>query len=136
MTDRISTGRDIDSYCTKCKLILEHIVVAMTGAVVVKVKCKTCGSTHRFKGMPAEKTKSPRLKGAVIKSVLTTQAQWEAAIRTASGNEQPYDMTGSYHAGDLIVHSIFGKGVVQKTFFKKCTILFRDKERLLVTSNT
>ena len=50
MTDRISTGRDIDSYCTKCKLILEHIVVAMTGGVVVKVKCKTCGSTHRFKG--------------------------------------------------------------------------------------
>jgi hypothetical protein len=136
MTDRISTGRDIDSYCTKCKLILEHIVVAMTGGTVVKVKCKTCGSTHRFKGMPAERTKSPRMKGTAIKPVLTSQAQWEAAVGTANGSEQVYDMTGSYRAGDLIVHSIFGKGVVQKIFFKKCSILFRDKERLLVTSNT
>ena len=136
MTDRISTGRDIDSYCTKCKLILEHIVVAMTGATVVKVKCKTCGSTHRFKGMPAERTKSPRMKGTAIKSVLTTQAQWEEAVGTANGNELPYEMTGSYRAGDIIVHSVFGKGVVQKTLFNKCSILFRDKERLLVTSNT
>jgi hypothetical protein len=136
MTDRISTGSDIDSYCTKCKLVLEHIVVAMTGGAVLKVKCKTCGSTHRFKGMPAERTKSPRMKGTAIKPVLTTQVQWEAAVGTANGNEQSYDMTGSYRVGDLIVHSIFGKGVVQKTFFKKCTVLFRDKERLLVTSNT
>jgi hypothetical protein len=136
MTDRISTGRDIDSYCTKCKLILEHIVVAMTGGVVLKVKCKTCGSTHRFKGMPAERTKSPRSKVAAAKPVVSNLAQWEAAVENASGNEKPYDMTGSYHAGDVIIHSIFGNGVVQKTFFKKCTILFRDKERLLVTSNT
>ena len=136
MTDRISTGSDTDSYCTKCKLILEHIVVAMTGGVVVKVKCKTCGSTHRFKGMPAERTKSTKMKGTAIKPVLTTQAQWEAAVGTANGNEQPYDMTGSYRAGDIIVHSVFGKGIVQKTLFNKCSILFRDKERLLVTSNT
>jgi len=136
MTDRISTGSDIDSYCTKCKLMLEHVVVAMTGGSVVKVKCKTCGSIHRFKGMPAERTKVPSMKGAAIRPVLTTQAQWEEAVRTASGDEQAYDMTGSYHAGDLIVHGIFGRGVVQKTFFKKCSVLFRDKERLLVTSNT
>ncbi|MFZ2197425.1 MAG: hypothetical protein WAV13_06825, partial [Thermodesulfovibrionales bacterium] len=114
----------------------EHIVVAMTGGSVVKVKCKTCGSIHKFKGMPSERTKAPSMKGAAIRPVLTTQAQWEEAVRTASGNEQAYDMTGSYHAGDLIVHGIFGKGVVQKTFFRKCSVLFRDKERLLVTSNT
>jgi hypothetical protein len=136
MTDRVSTGGDIDSYCTKCKLILEHIVVAMTGGAVIKVKCKTCGSTHKFKGMPSERTKSSTTKGTTIKPVVINLAQWEAAVENASGNEKSYDMTGSYHAGDVIVHSIFGKGVVQKTFFKKCTILFRDKERLLVTSNT
>jgi len=136
MTDSISTGKDIDSYCTKCKLILEHIVVAMAGGAVLKVKCKTCGSTHRFKGMPAERTKSSRVKGAATKSVITTQAQWETAIDAASGIEMSYEMTGSYRPGDLIVHSVFGKGIVQKTFFNKCSVLFRDKERLLVTSNT
>jgi len=136
MTDRISTGSDIDSYCTKCKLMLEHVVVAMTGGSVVKVKCKTCGSIHRFKGMPAQRTKAQSMKDSAVKPALTSQAQWEAAIGTANVNEQAYDMAMSYHAGDVIVHSIFGKGIVQKTFFNKCSVLFRDKERLLVTSNT
>ncbi|MBS1113971.1 MAG: hypothetical protein H6Q92_1734 [Nitrospirae bacterium] len=136
MTDRISTGSDIDSYCTKCKLMLEHIVVAMTGGTVVKVKCKTCGSIHRFKGMPAERTILPKAKGAAAKSAINIQVQWETAIDTASGIEKTYEMTGSYCPGDLIVHSVFGKGIVQKTFFNKCSVLFRDKERLLVTSNS
>ena len=135
MTESISTGKDIDSYCTKCRLKLEHIVVASAGGVVVKVKCKTCGSTHRFRGVPAERTKSAKIKGTATKSVITTQAQWEAAVGTASGDEQSYDMKGSYRPGDLIVHSVFGKGVVQKTFFNKCSVLFKDKERLLVTCN-
>lgn len=136
MTDRISTGGDIDSYCTRCKLNLEHIVLAMVGGVVVKVKCKTCGSIHRFKGMPVARPKSPRKDSAGSKSFMSVQALWEDAVGQAAGPERPYDMAGLYRAGDVIVHNIFGKGVVQKTFFKKCSVLFRDKERVLVTSNT
>ena len=136
MTDRIITGGDIDSYCTRCKLNLEHIVLAMVGGAVVKVQCKTCGSIHRFKGMPAVRPKSSRREGAVLKSFVTCQALWEEAMGNANGPELPYDMARSYRAGDVIVHSIFGKGVVQKTFFKKCAVLFKDKERMLVTSNT
>jgi len=136
MTDRISAGGDIDSYCTRCRLNLEHIVMAMVGGAVVKVKCKTCGSIHRFRGMPAARPKSVRREGPASKSFVTTQALWETAVDNAAGPELPYDMANSYAAGDLIVHSIFGKGVVQKPFFKKCSVLFRDRERLLATSNT
>ena len=136
MTDRISTGGDIDSYCTKCKLNLEHIVLAMVGGAVVKVKCKTCGSIHRFKGMPVARPKSPRKESAGSRSFISVQALWEEAVGQSTGAEQPYDMEGSYRAGDVIVHNIFGKGVVQKTFFKKCSVLFRDKERVLVSANT
>ncbi len=136
MTDRITTGGDIDSYCTRCKLNLEHIILAMVSGAVVKVKCKTCGSIHRFKGMPAVRTKSPRKEGAASKSFVSSQALWEAAMEEAHGPELPYDMARSYRTGDVIVHGIFGKGVVQKTLFKKCTVLFRDKERLLASANT
>ena len=136
MTDRIITGGDIDSYCTRCKLNLEHIVLAMVGGAVVKVQCKTCGSIHRFKGMPAVRPKSSRKEGAATKSFVTCQALWEAAMGEAKGPELPYDMARSYRAGDVMVHNMFGKGVVQKTFFKKCEVLFKDKERMLVTSNT
>jgi hypothetical protein len=136
MTDRKITGGDIDSYCTRCKLDLEHIILAMVGGAVVKVQCKTCGSIHRLKGMPAVRPESSRKEGAAAKTFASCRVLWEAGLREASGPELPYDMERSYRDGDVVVHSIFGKGVVQKTFFKKCTVLFKDKERMLVTSNT
>lgn len=136
MTDRISTGGDIDSYCTKCRLNLEHVVVAMVGGVVVKVKCKTCGGTHRFKDMPSVRQKSSGKEGKGSRSFVAPRARWETAVEAADGPELPYEMAGSYRAGDLIVHRVFGKGVVQKTSFKKCSVLFSDQERVLVTSNT
>ena len=136
MTDRISTGGDIDAYCTKCKLNLEHFVLALVAGAVVKVKCKTCGSLHRFKGTPAARPKVQRKEGLISKSFVSTQAQWEAVIDAAHGPELPYDMESSFRDGDLIVHHFFGKGIVMKTYFRKCSVLFRDKERLLATSNT
>ena len=136
MTSKISTGGDVDSYCTKCKLILEHIVVAMVGGAVVKVKCKTCGSIHNFKNTPVARSGTPRSSSTTSKSFIHTQAFWEKAVAGAQGPELAYEMVRSYHIGDLVVHSVFGRGVVQKTFFKKCSVLFKDKERMLVTSNS
>jgi len=135
MTDRISTGGDIDAYCTKCKLNLEHFVLAVVAGAVVKVKCKTCGSTHRFKATPAAKPKAVKKGSGGTKSFVSVQAQWEAAVDAAQGPELPYDMASSFNNGDFIVHSFFGKGVVLKTYSKKCSVLFRDKERLLATDN-
>ncbi len=136
MTDRITTGGDIDSYCTRCRLKLEHIIIAMVGGTVVKVRCKTCGSIHRFRGMPAAGAASSGKKGPAQKSLATSQGLWETAMGEAKGPELSYNMEESYNPGDLIVHGIFGKGVVQKTLFRKCAVLFRDRERLLVTANT
>lgn len=136
MADNISTGNDIDSYCTKCRLNLAHIIVAMVGGTVAKVKCKTCGGIHRLKGTPAARPNSTKRESASAKSLVTNQAYWEAAVRAAKGPELPYEMTGAYREGDMIVHAVFGKGVVQKALFRKCTVLFSDRERNLVSSNT
>lgn len=134
MTHSITTGGDIDSYCTKCRLNLEHIIVAMIGATIVKVKCKTCGSIHRFKDTKAVRPGTSGRKSPASRPSVRTNT-WETVMSAARGPELPYDMSHSYRAGDVILHPIFGKGVVQKTFFKKCSVVFKDKERVLVTSN-
>src|SRR5512135_321912 len=72
MTDKISTGGDVDSYCTKCKLILEHFVVAMVGGAVVKVKCKTCGGIHNFKNTTVARSGAPRSSVKTSKSFIHT----------------------------------------------------------------
>ena len=135
MADNITTGGDIAAYCTKCRLILEHVIVAMVGGAVAKVKCKTCGSTHRLRDGSAAKTGRAKKKDPSPKPLVPAEALWEAALRSARGPERPYDMTGAYRAGDVIIHSVFGRGILQKVFPGKCSVLFRDKERLLATAN-
>ena len=136
MTKTITTGGDIDSYCTKCKLNLEHIIMAMIGGSVVKVKCKTCGSIHKFKGTPVAKPRPSRPTGPTTRSYISNQALWESVIDRTDGKGIPYDMSRSYQIGNVIDHTVFGKGVVQKVLPNKCTVLFRDRERMLATGNS
>ena len=54
-------GQDIDAYCTKCKLVLAHVIIALRGTRPAKVECKTCKSIHAYrKEAPGKKAVSPR----------------------------------------------------------------------------
>lgn len=140
MTKKLSVSDDVASYCTRCKLNLEHIITAMVGDKIVKVKCKTCGSSHNFRSGDAVKRKSPVKETGSLRrrpdTVQTLEALWETSIAGTEGREIPYSMDRSYKTGDIIAHNVFGIGVVQKTYFKKCSVLFKDKERNLVSANT
>lgn len=140
MTKQLSAGDDIASYCTKCRLNLEHIIIAMVGDKIVKVKCKTCGSSHNLRSGDSAKTRSSArgTESAVRRPdrVQTVEAHWETLIAGKEGRQKPYLMDGSFTAGDIIAHSVFGLGIVQKIYSKKCAVLFRDKERMLVCANS
>jgi CxxC motif-containing protein len=133
MLEKRSAGEQIVSACTKCKLALDHTIVAMVGEAIAKVKCKTCGSIHKFRD-PADvgKLRATRTKESPAK---TSEALWEACIAEAAGSEREYDMTAKYQVGDLVLHTIFGKGVVRKLSVNKCDILFKDKERMMASAN-
>ncbi len=140
MPIKISVGEQIDSYCTKCRLNLGHIITVMTGENIIRVKCNTCGNEHRYRGMDtigklrAGGSSRPARKKATVAE--KSQAVWETCIAEAKGPEVAYDMTTSYSCGDIIVHTLFGRGVVRKTHFRKCDVLFKDKERLLASANS
>lgn len=139
MTKQPSVSDDIASYCTKCKLNLEHIITAMIGDKIVKVKCKTCGSSHSLRSGDSSSRRSSSRTGSSGKRqdrVQTLEAQWETLIEGKEGRETPYRMDGSYAAGEIISHNVFGIGIVQKVYNKKCAVLFKDKERMLVCANT
>jgi hypothetical protein len=66
-------GDEIDDYCPRCKLLLNHAVASMMGATVVKVVCQTCHTEHPFKNaeVPPKKRSGPRaaLMDAVLAKV-------------------------------------------------------------------
>jgi len=133
MLEKFKAGENIASYCTKCKLNLDHAIVAVDGATIAKVKCKTCGSTHKFRD-PAD-VKKPRTVKKREDAVKAAETLWETCVATAKGRERTYDRGGKYRVGDVVLHDTFGKGIVRKLYFNKCDVLFKDKERLMASAN-
>jgi uncharacterized Zn finger protein len=135
MLKQHSAGKNIASYCTKCKLSLDHTIVAMDGEAIAKVRCNTCGSRHKFRDpADAEKVRTPRARGGEGTKP-TAETLWEDALTGAKGKERVYDMTAKYRIGDIVLHHTFGKGVVQKLYVNKCDMLFKDRERLMASAN-
>ncbi len=131
MLEKLTAGENIGSYCTKCRLVIDHVIIAMEGEVIAKVKCKTCGSAHKYRS--AADVKPARTKKK--ESAKTAEMLWETCLTEAKGKERAYDMAGKYRIGDIIIHDRFGKGVVRKLYYNKCDVLFKDKERLMASAN-
>ena len=136
MQEKNLAGDNIASWCTKCKLNLDHTIVAMDGELVVKVKCRTCGSTHKFRNATAApKTRTSRAKAADGANTTTSGSRWETALTEARGTSYPYTRDGKYRVGDCVIHDRFGKGIVLKLYSNKCDVLFEDRERLMASGN-
>ena len=43
-------GDDIDDHCSRCKRTTDHSVVSMMGEEVLKTRCRTCNSEHKYRG--------------------------------------------------------------------------------------
>lgn len=136
MIKKMSAGENIASYCTRCKLVLDHVIVAMDGDAIAKVKCKTCGSAHKHRS--AEDAKKVRTPAGAKKEDAgkTIEILWESCLAEAKGKERVYDMGGKYRVGDIVDHQVFGRGIVRKIYTNKCDVLFRDKERLMASANS
>jgi hypothetical protein len=67
-------GDEIDDYCPRCKLLLNHAVASLVEGNVVKVVCQTCHSEHPYKNaaVPPKKKSGPR--AALLEQVLARAA--------------------------------------------------------------
>ena len=137
MPKAISIGSYVATRCTKCQLDLGHTIILMAGRVIERVKCKTCGSEHKYREKKVKKAPAKRTAFSARKEKLVKNPaqEWETALLKAKGKEIPYNMEKVYKTGDIVFHKTFGKGVVISTASKKATLVFQDKERMLVSAN-
>jgi hypothetical protein len=153
MSKALKAGGEVDSWCTKCKLFLNHRIIAMVGGTPVRVECSTCSSHHNFRARPpGERAASPGRpsSGGAPRSTRTpsvTKAQqailerermWEKAIAGKGVNEfKNYRVDELFAEGDLVRHKKFGDGVVTRIIDpKKVEILFKDEPRTLAQGLT
>jgi len=154
MSKPLRAGGEVDSWCTKCKLVLNHRIIAMVGGAPVRVECSTCGSHHNFRARaPGEKAPStgtrasssagPRSTRATSvtkaqQAALDRERSWEKAVSGKAVSEfKNYRVDQTFAEGDLIRHKKFGDGIVTRVLDpKKVEILFKDEPRTLAQGLT
>ena len=134
---KIAVGSDVEAYCTKCKIVLTHSVVAMQDSKPRRVRCNTCNGEHNYRPTkPASKTAAKKTAKTTKKKTTTkrTRQSWEEVMQEASTKpHKKYSMSGSFGEGDWIEHAHFGLGCVQSFVPpNKITVRFADSTRLLV----
>jgi hypothetical protein len=138
-------GENIDAYCLKCKLVLAHVVMFKVGETVSKVKCNTCGAEHKYRPEKPAAKKVAIVKPPTVKERIAARAaahvqnnnspvQWDIKNRSLDRSTpiKDYSIHSSYRAKDVVNHSVFGLGFVERIVSDKTMdVLFCDSVKLM-----
>lgn len=137
-------SKDINAFCTKCKMLLNHVVVSEIRGSVSKVQCRTCGSVHKYRGGDKKVTTEKRertTRTARAKSSMDSQASAEIQARWQKKKDAlpadpviiDYRIGGDYRASDVVQHATFGLGFVERVLNKtRVEILFQAGLKVMV----
>jgi hypothetical protein len=143
MAKPLRVAGEVDSYCTKCRMVLNHRIISMAQGKPHQVECLTCHGYHLFRAnAPGERpaagerfgvTRAPRAPSGPTRAEQAQRAKeqtWEKAIAGRGMNEfQAYNVSARFAEGDLIKHKKFGDGVIMRVIdASKVEVLFRDGE--------
>ncbi|MBT7608979.1 MAG: hypothetical protein HN576_04440 [Bacteriovoracaceae bacterium] len=134
MSEEVAVGKEVLSHCNKCKLPLAHIIVNMkTKTTIGKVTCKTCDATHVYKDPSKVRAKKKATGTRKRKATDSIADLWLEAVSKSEGQEKPYSPKAEFTTGDIIDHSKFGPGVVEKCFDgNKIEVIFRHEIKILM----
>lgn len=145
----LKVGGDVDSWCTKCRMMLTHRIVAMVGPKPARVECETCHSQHNWRerapgDAPARSSngpsgsagpRAPRVSHVtkLEQERRDRESSWERAVTGKMISDFiKYNVKTSFKVGDLVKHPKFGDGVVTTIIdAHKVEILFKDEPRKL-----
>jgi hypothetical protein len=128
-------GSDIGALCGKCGDVW-HVVIARAGGRIAQVECKQCGARHRFRPPPGERgAKAGASPRGARKAASRSGAPSAESMVVADLSRPPrnFDPRETYVAGDRLLHTSFGEGVVQAvTGGTKIRVHFDSGAKVLV----
>lgn len=134
----LGAGKEVLSFCGKCKLTLAHIIITMkAGDNIGKVQCKTCSGSHAYKDPSKVKAKKVSTKTRTVSKKATSQESisdlWLEAVGRATAKSKDYSPKGKFLKGDIVDHPKFGPGVIDKIIDgNKIEVIFRHSIKTLI----
>jgi hypothetical protein len=136
-------GSNIDSWCTKCKLVLAHTIEAISAGQIKRVQCNTCRGKHQYKSeQPGTKpAKISAMRSSKSSSANKSKSKVSDLSRLMRGKRPeeaaPYNAKTHFVKGDLVEHTVFGLGiVVDHRDAQKIEVLFPTGPKVLVHART
>jgi hypothetical protein len=138
MSDKklIVVGDEIEAMCGTCKDATVHVVEVIKEDKVIRVMCKSCLNSHKFKAPISQDKKKTKKKTARTKASGKSKEQrkWSRVMAKADvENQQDYAMTEKYEENDVINHAKFGVGVVAEIVDPtKMNVVFEEGVKTMV----
>ncbi len=125
-------GAEVEALCPKCKGATIHVIEVIKTPELMKVMCKACMASHRYRPATPENTKklvkTKKVKKAKVDAKSREEKKWNRMLEQADREKAiSYNMNRSYTENDVIEHMKFGVGVVVKIMdTSKITVIFQD----------
>jgi hypothetical protein len=135
-------GKNIDAFCSRCGLLLAHIVLYEVAGRIQGVQCKTCGAQHRYRGPAPERKPSipAERRGGVGRAAPrpkpvhpADERRWQQrnAATPPDAVAWAYGIEERYEKNDVIAHPTFGRGFVESVTADGMEVLFREGRKRL-----
>jgi hypothetical protein len=131
-------GAEVEALCIKCKGATIHVIEVIKTPELMKVMCKACLSSHRYRAANAENTKkfikAKKVKKPKVNPQTREERKWNRMLDQADKEKAvSYSMNSAFTENDVIDHTKFGVGVVVKILDRgKVTVIFQDGLRNMV----
>ena len=136
MDEQIKVGGEVDAYCTSCRLMKWHVIVAVVGDKPAKVECHGCHKQHGFRAAPPG---APKVKRVTKPRAASTPApappvtNLEERLLRGESSARGYSPQDQFAVDELVRHPSFGVGlVVALPDLQRMEVAFRDGRKLLV----
>jgi hypothetical protein len=132
-------GGDVEAWCTTCKSMKDHVIVAMLDDKPAKVECAGCHKQHVYRagppGVKAEGSTGSRARRSAPPAVSAppvTEAL-EAKLAGRESDAKTYSPNSRFAVDEIVSHPSFGLGVVVSLpSAQKVEIDFRGGRKLLL----
>jgi hypothetical protein len=92
MPKPLKVAGEVDSWCTKCRLVLNHRIVSMKNGKAYQVECLTCRSTHLWRpNAPGEKPAASGGGERASRSSASSAAPKSTRVTPAMRHEQSWE---------------------------------------------
>lgn len=142
----LGPGDDVEAWCTRCRMNLNHRIIAVVGKEVRTVHCLTCGGDHRFH-QPKHEKGSQQRAGRVVpaetgkihktseKAAGKAVGEWRTFMQEMAPGTvlHVYKVSDSFQPDEYIDHPVFGPGrVIDIVGLGKIQVVFREGRKILI----